>query len=267
LQRDQLSAQRAANASRVNEVARQVDVIRAQRDAAVAQRDAIRAERAALDAQLVVARRTFERTERLFAQQAATTQQLDQAERETRVLEQQIAAKDEQVKAQESQIRALEQQVGATQAQRQTAAEQVAVTAGQVAQVDERIRRSQIANPVDGTVLTTYAKAGEFVQQGQPLYKIADLKTVEVRAYITEPQLALVKIGATAHVSIDAGPEEHRAFPGTVTWVSSEAEFTPTPIQTRDERADLVYAVKIRVPNDAGTLKIGMPVDVQFGAK
>jgi HlyD family secretion protein len=176
-------------------------------------------------------------------------------------------AKDEQIKAQESQIRALEQQVEATHAQRQTAAQQVAVAAGQVAQVDQRIRRSQITNPIAGTVLTTYAKAGEYVQQGQPLYKIADLTIVEVRAYISEPQLSLVKIGATAQVSIDAGAEARRAFPGTVTWVSSEAEFTPTPIQTRDERADLVYALKIRVPNEDGALKIGMPVDVQFGAK
>jgi HlyD family secretion protein len=251
----------------VNEVARQIDVIKAQRDAAAAQRDASRAERAALEAQLVVARRTLERTERLFAQQAATSQQLDQAERETLVLEQQVGAKNEQIKAQESQVRALEQQAEATNAQRQTAAQQVAVAAGQVAQVDERIRKSQIANPVTGTVLTTYAKAGEFVQQGQPLYRIADLKTVEVRAYITEPQLAMVKIGADAQVSADAGAGALRTFPGTVTWVSAEAEFTPTPIQTREERADLVYAVKLRVPNDDGTLKIGMPVDVQFGAR
>jgi HlyD family secretion protein len=101
------------------------------------------------------------------------------------------------------------------------------------------------------------------VQPGQPLYKIADLDAVDVRAYVTEPQLASVKIGQQARVTSDAG-ESRQTLTGTVSWVSSQAEFTPTPIQTRDERADLVYAVKIRVPNKDGALKIGMPVDVDF---
>ena len=130
--------------------------------------------------------------------------------------------------------------------------------------MDDRIKRAAITNPSAGTVLVTYAKPGEIVQPGQPLYKIADVGTVDVRAYVTEPQLAAVKVGKQARVSVDAGNDNHQTLNGTVSWVSSQAEFTPTPIQTREERADLVYAVKIRVPNQNGMLKIGMPVDVDF---
>jgi HlyD family secretion protein len=103
------------------------------------------------------------------------------------------------------------------------------------------------------------------VQIGQPLYRIANLSSVEVRAYVTEPQLAGIKLGQNATVTIDAGHGQRQTLAGTVTWISSRAEFTPTPIQTREERADLVYALKIRVPNERGALKIGMPADVQFG--
>lgn len=265
-QRDQLTAQRGANASRVNEVAQQIEVLQAQRTAVMAQRDAATAQAAALEAQHEIARRVYERTQRLFAQQAATAQQLDQAEREARTLEQQINAQHDQVKAQDSQIQAHTQQIEATRAQRQTATAQVTSAAAQIAQVTERMRKSQITNPLAGTVLTTYTKAGEFVQPGQPLYKIANLDSVEVRAYVTEPQLSQVKIGGAAQVSIDAAGGPRRTLSGTVSWISSESEFTPTPIQTRDERADLVYAVKIRVPNEGGLLKIGMPADVQFAA-
>ncbi len=133
-----------------------------------------------------------------------------------------------------------------------------------MAQIRQRILRSRVASPISGAVLATYVKAGEFVQTGQPLYKIASLDSVDVRAYVTEPQLALVRIGRQATVSVDVGKEQRQSIAGTISWVSSEAEFTPTPIQTRDERANLVYAVKIRVPNRGGILKIGMPADVQF---
>jgi HlyD family secretion protein len=263
LERDQLAAQHAATASRVNEVGQQIDVLRAQRSAAAAQRDAATAQRGALVAQQEIARRVYERTQRLFSQQAATAQQLDQAEKDDRVLADQIKAQDEQIKAQERQIVAQTQQIEAIQAQRQTAREQVKGAEAQVAQAGERIRKSQVTNPIAGTVLTTYARAGEMVQPGQPLYKIADLETVEVRAYVTEPQLSNVKIGHQAQVTIDVSGRRE-VLTGTISWVSTAAEFTPTPIQTRDERADLVYAIKIRVSNPNGALKIGMPVDVRF---
>jgi HlyD family secretion protein len=263
LQRDQAAAQRAVNVSRMTEVARQVPVIEAQRAAAQAQRDAATAQRAALASQLEIARRGYERTQRLIAQQAATAQQLDQAEREVRTLENQLEAQDEQIEAQARQMAAHTGQIAAIRAQQQTAAQQVTVAAAQVGQAEERIRKAQITNPSAGTVLVTYAREGEVVQPGQPLYKIADLAAVDVRAYVTETQLSSVRVGQKAQVTVDAG-ESRQTLDGSVSWVASQAEFTPTPIQTREERADLVYAVKIRVPNQNGVLKIGMPVDVGF---
>lgn len=221
-----------------------------ERQQAVAQRDAIasRAEEAdrqiaVLEAQLAVARRGFERTERLHAQQAATAQQLDLAEREYRVLERQIAA---------------------ARAQRRTASREAEAGDVRVAQVADRIARGTIVNPRAGVVLASHAEAGEMVAAGQPLYRLANLDTLELRAYISGNQLGAVRLGTTAEVTIDSGADERTTLPGVVTWIASEAEFTPTPIQTRDERADLVYAVKIRTANPGGIAKIGMPADVRF---
>jgi HlyD family secretion protein len=252
LQRDQASAQQSANRSRVAEIQQQVEALRAERDAAVAQR-------AALAAQHEIAQRAYERVQRLYAQQAATAPQLDQAERDVRTL-------GEQIKAQNKQIAARAQQVDAARAQQLTARQEVTASEAQVQQFGERIRKSTIFNPIAGTVLATYARAGEFVQQGQPLYKIANLEAVDVRAYVAETELARVRLGQSVQVSVDVGKDAHRTLPGSITWIASEAEFTPTPIQTREERADLVYAIKIRVANEGGVLKIGMPADVSFSA-
>lgn len=264
LQREQAAAQRDTATSRVGEVASQVEALAAQRDALQAQRAAAIAQRSALEAQLEIARRNLDRTQRLLAQQAATAQQADQAERDVRVLQDQLRAQDEQIEAQARQIAAQSAQVAAAQQQRRTAQTQIASADAQVAQLEDRIRRTDVTNPIAGTVLVTYARQGEIVQPGQPLYKIADVGTVDVRAYLTEPQLASVKVGGPARISVDVGEDQRGTLDGTVSWVSSQAEFTPTPIQTREERADLVYAVKIRVPNEKGLLKIGMPVDVDF---
>ena len=264
LQRVQLVAQRNAAASRVGEVDRQVQALTAQRDALQAQHNAAVAQRGALVSQQEIAQRNHERTQRLFAQQAATSQQLDLAERDDRVLQDQIKAQDEQISAQMRQVAAQAAQIAAAQQQRNTAQTQVAAADAQVAQMDDRIHKSTVTNPSAGTVLVTYAKPGEVVQPGQPLYKIADMSAVDVRAYVSEPQLANVKIGKQARVNVDVGNNNRQSFTGQVTWVAAQAEFTPTPIQTRDERADLVYAIKIRVPNKDGVLKIGMPVDVDF---
>jgi HlyD family secretion protein len=222
IQLAQVSAQHAASSARVDEAVNQIKV---------------------LDVQTVVAERAYGRAQRLFAQQAATAQQLDQAERDYRTL--------------------VAQRAGA-RAQQVSAVREASSADARVAQIRDQIARSHVTNPVNGTVLTTYVRTGEFVQTGQPLYKIANLDTVELRAYVTEPQLALVRIGQTALVSVDVGAEARQTLTGTVAWVSSQAEFTPTPIQTRDERTNLVYAVKLRVPNRSGVLKIGMPADVQF---
>jgi HlyD family secretion protein len=225
LQRDQMVAQRGASGSRVAEAANNIAVLQAQHE---------------------IARRGYDRTQRLHQQQAATAQQLDQAEREFRVLGDQIQA---------------------ARAQQAAARHDVAAGAAQIAQIEERILRSRVTNPRAGTVLTKYVEPGEFVQQGQPLYKLAIVDSMELRAYVTEPQLAQIRIGQPAEVTIDAGPKQRATRAGTVTWISSEAEFTPTPVQTREERADLVYAIKIVVPNHDGLFKIGMPADVRFTSR
>ena len=198
---------------------------------------------AVLEAEREIARRTYERTRRLHVQHAATAQQLDQTERD---------------------FRSLTERAAAARAQRRTALQDITSSEARVAQVAERLRRSQVLNPVAGVVLATYVEAGEFVQPGQPLYKVANLDSMTLRAYLTEPQLSQVRLGQHAEVSIDVRPRERQVLPGVVTWISSEAEFTPTPIQTREERADLVYAVKVKVANPRGVVKIGMPADVRF---
>jgi HlyD family secretion protein len=264
LEREQLSAQRAAASSRIQEARQHIESLEAQRSVLVAQRDAAKAQREALVAQHEIARRSYERAQRLFNAQAATAQQLDQAEREYRVLGEQIKAQDEQVRAHERQIAAQSEQVQAARAQEQTVKSQALATEAQVGVADERIKKSQVTSPVAGTVLTTYARNGEVVQIGQPLFRVARLDVVDVRAYVTEPQLASLRLGQEVRVSVDSGRGQIKTFTGTVTWISPQAEFTPTPIQTREERADLVYAFKIRVPNPDEVLKIGMPVDVQL---
>jgi HlyD family secretion protein len=219
LERRQLFAQRNAAGARSTEATRQIGVLVTQRE---------------------IARRAYERTQRLFDDRAATAQQLDQAERDYRVLLAQIEA---------------------ARAQAKSVALEVTSTDARVAQIADRIAKSTVTNPEPGTVLTTYARAGEIVQPGQPLYKIANLDTLVLRAYVSESQLSSVRIGQQVQVRVDRG-RNLLALPGRVTWVSPNAEFTPTPVQTRDERADLVYAVKIVVQNRDGALKIGMPGDV-----
>ena len=275
LQREQAEAQREASESRIDETTRQQPIVEAQRSAAAAQVEAARAQLGAITAQLVIAQRALDRTKRLVDQSAATAQQLDQAERDVRVLEEQQRAQRAQIEAYERQVAVHTGQLAAIDAQRRTAARQASSAAAQVELVGDRLSKTTITNPIDGTVLTTYAEAGEFVQPGQPLYAIANLAVVDVRAYIDETQLASVQVGQQATVTVDVGRDirlkpdstPRQSLPGTVTWIASEAQFTPTPVQTRDERADLVYAVKIRVDNSQGLLKLGMPVDVQFGQR
>ena len=191
--------------------------------------------------QLGIALRNYERMQRLFEQRAATAQQRDQAERDYRTLVAQVAA---------------------AKAQQQSVSRDASSAAARVAQINDQISRSKVTNPQAGTVLATYVKPGEVVQSGQPLYKIADVDTLILRAYITEKQLTSVRLGQQVQVHVDRGGGRLLTLPGTVRWISTEAEFTPTPVQTRDERADLVYAVKVSVPNQNGALKIGMPADL-----
>jgi HlyD family secretion protein len=215
----------------------------AQRQATASRGNEVTDQITVLEVQRDVARRTYERTKRLVDQKAATAQQLDQAERDYKTLTAQIEA---------------------AQAQRTTVGRDVAATQARVAQIADRIGRSRVINPEPGTVLATFVRAGEMVQAGQPLYKIANLDTLTLRAYIVESQLSSVKLGQTVQVHIDQGNGQTIALPGKVSWIASKAEFTPTPIQTRDERTGLSYAIKVLVANQRGALKIGMPADVDL---
>ena len=130
----------------------------------------------------------------------------------------------------------------------------------QLQQLDDQIQKSKITNPIEGTVLTKYAEPNEVTAFGKPLYKIADLSTMELRVYVSETQLANIKIGQKVTVKIDA-EKTMKSYDGTISWIASEAEFTPKIIQTKEERVALVYAVKVTVKND-GSLKIGMPAEM-----
>jgi HlyD family secretion protein len=196
-----------------------------------------------LQAQVGIAKRGFDRMSRLANENAATAQQVDQAERDYATL---VA----QIEAAKSQSTSVASEVGAVDAR--------------IAQIRDRITRSRISNPVAGTVLSTFVKAGEVVQAGQPLYKVANLDSLTLRAYVTEGQLTSLRLGQQVAVRVDKGDGSLLTVNGVIAWVASKAEFTPTPIQTRDERADLVYAMKIRVANTNGALKIGMPADLEL---
>lgn len=217
----------------------------AQRAATEARVSAAGSQIGVYEAQLAVAQRTLERAKRLFDQKAGTAQQLDQAERDYRTLVAQIAA---------------------ARAQRQSVGAEVASTSARVSQIHDRIVKSQVANPTAGTVLATYVKAGEIVQAGQPLYRIANLDTLILRAYVAEGQLSSIRLGQSVLVQVDQGAGKLLSMPGVVRWIAAKAEFTPTPVQTRDERADLVYAVKVYVANPRGALKIGMPADLALAS-
>jgi HlyD family secretion protein len=130
----------------------------------------------------------------------------------------------------------------------------------QLQQVNDQITKSRIQNPINGTVLSKYVEPGEIVSFGKPLYKIADLSTMELRVYVSETQLAKLKIGEAVTVKID-DQDAMKTYDGKISWIASEAEFTPKIIQTKEERVALVYAVKVQVKND-GSLKIGMPAEM-----
>jgi HlyD family secretion protein len=132
-----------------------------------------------------------------------------------------------------------------------------------VLQYDEQVKRGRIINPVTGVVLTKYALKGEITQSGKPLYKIANIDTLTLKAYLAGDKLSAVKIGQQVQVRIDQGEKAYKSYPGLVTWVSPKSEFTPKTIQTKNERANLVYAIKVRVKND-GFLKIGMYGEVNL---
>ncbi len=161
------------------------------------------------------------------------------------------------------QMRILKRQIKATESQKQSIAAEIRSLLFQVSQVQDQLSKSIIRNPIKGTVLEKYIEAGEIAMPGKVLYKLANLSELKLRVYISENQLSQIKIGDKVDVYIDHKQNKERKYEGIISWVSSKAEFTPKIVQTKEERVNLVYAVKIDVAND-GYLKIGMPAEVVF---
>jgi HlyD family secretion protein len=193
------------------------------------------------------------RIENLLKQDAATGKQLDDMNAQVDVSRKNIAVTQQQINVQRSNV--------ATQ--NRSILSEGKPMEKRVAQLDDQLKKANIVNPVSGTVITKYAEAGEITSSGKALYKIADLSTMTLRAYITGTQLSQVKLNQAVKVLVDDGADKYKELSGTITWISDKAEFTPKTIQTKDERANLVYATKVKVKND-GFLKIGMYGEVQF---
>lgn len=199
--------------------------------------------RKTLETQLAIATREYERIQRLRTAAAATVQQEDRAGRDASVLRDQLA--------------------GAGAARTVVSREAEAIKA-QRALLDDRIRRSVVTAPSTGTVLTRYAEPGEFVQPGTPLFKMAALDTLIFRGWVSGTQLSSLRLGASVTIYVDRADGGLTPFGGRVEWIAANAEFTPTPVQTREERTTQVYAVKVAVPNPDGALKIGMPGELRL---
>ena len=225
LQRLQLGRQQAAGRSGRPDIARQVAALREQ----IAKQE--------------VERR---RVERLLSDGAATAKQLDDIEAQLKVLEGQLGA----------QLSTLHNSAAAVD-------ENASALDLEIARIDDLLAKCRIVSPVGGTVLAKYAEAGESTAAGRPLLKVADLGQVWLRAYFTSEQLSSLRLGQQVTVTADFGGGERYDYPGRIAWISSESEFTPKSIQTRDSRANLVYAVKVAVRND-GRIKLGLYGEVKL---
>jgi HlyD family secretion protein len=176
------------------------------------------------------------RVQNMFAENAATQRQVDEMDGKVKVINEQLKS---------------------VQTQNAPIANEVKSIDVQIQKIDDQIQKSKIINPIKGIVLAKYAEPNEITAFGKPLYKIADISEMTLRVYISETQLSKVKVGQQVSVKIDT-EEEMKNYTGIISWIASSAEFTPKIIQTKEERVNLVYAVKVKVKNDGG-LKIGMP--------
>ncbi len=201
---------------------------------------------AALYSQLSDAEKNLQRIENLVKASAATQQQLDDATTQVDMIKKQIEAQKNTLG------------IAST-----TLSKDVAPLQRQIDQLNDQLKKCKIINPIHGTVLTKYAENHEVVTPGKALYKIAETDTLILRAYITGSQLTMIKLGQMVNVRTDEGSDKYRPYKGIVYWISDKSEFTPKTIPTKDERADLVYAIKVRVVND-GYIKIGMYGEVSF---
>jgi HlyD family secretion protein len=192
-----------------------------------------------LQAQLTTALIEQKRIQSMFSENASTKRQVDEIEGKVNVIKEQIKG---------------------VQTQNAPIINEIASIDVQIKKVNDQIKNSKIFNPIEGTVLAKYAEPNEVTSFGKPLYKIANLSLMTLRVYISETQLPQIKLNQKITVKIDSGTGM-KSYPGTISWISSVAEFTPKIIQTKEERVNLVYAVKVDVKND-GSLKIGMPAEI-----
>lgn len=195
---------------------------------------------ASIRQQIATQKKEQKRFEDLVRSNAANRKQLDDINEQIKLLEKQLSAKEETL----------------TKGNEGVSGDIKGLSA-QIDLIKDQIRKSIISSPINGTVLTKYMEKGELAVQGKALFKVADMENIYLRAYITADQLTTLKIGQDVKVYADQGKSDRKEYKGTVTWISDKAEFTPKTIQTRDERANLVYAVKILVRND-GYIKRGM---------
>ena len=216
----------------------------AQQSALLTSRPDVKKQVASLREQIVKQKSELRRVENMLSDGAATQKQKDDIEAQIKILEGQL----------EATLSTLDKNTS-------TINDNSVALEAQIAALDDRISKCRILSPVGGTVLVKYAEAGELASVGKPLMKIADLKNIYLRAYFTSDQLANIKLGDEVKVVANFGGEERYDYTGRVAWISSESEFTPKTIQTKDSRANLVYAVKIAVEND-GRLKIGLAGEV-----
>lgn len=200
---------------------------------------------AALESQIGKQRQELDRFTKLEKAGASNRKQVEDIQAQIETLERQLAAQE----SLNSSNRNVSGQADALEAQ--------------IEQIRDRIRKCVITSPVAGTVLAKYSEAGEFAALGRALFKVADIDNIRLRAYITADQLTTLKLGQQVRVFADQGSSGRKEYAGTLIWISDKAEFTPKTIQTRDERANLVYAVKIAVEND-GLIKLGMYGDIKF---
>jgi HlyD family secretion protein len=195
---------------------------------------------ASIRQQISTQKKEQKRFEDLVRNNAANQKQLDDINEQIKLLEKQLSAKEETL------IKGNESVYG-----------DIKSLTAQIELIKDQIKKSIICSPINGTVLTKYMEKGELAVQGKALFKVADMENIYLRAYITADQLTTLKIGQEVKVYADQGKSDRKEYKGTVTWISDKAEFTPKTIQTRDERANLVYAVKVMVRND-GYIKRGM---------
>lgn len=215
-------------------------------NAVLSKRPDVATQLGALDEQLVTAAKEKNRMTSLVASGAGTQKQLDDIDAQINVINKQKEALQSTLKITVN---------GITQ--------ETQPLYVQIEQLNDQLTKCRIINPVNGTVLAKYVEPNEVAAPGKPLYKIADLSEIILRAYISGSQLSQVKLGQQLKVFVDDGPEKYKEYPGEIEWISEKAEFTPKTIMTKDERSNLVYAIKIKVKND-GYLKLGMYGEVKF---